>query len=187
MKFALPNVMTNTRFLIALSLLALTGCASNTPTLCDSNSWHERGYSHAMKGSDEQSSKAKTDCSTEDAPLAYRMGFDYGLQKYCTFKRGLWAGEMGKGAAESCAQPKWDEYQTGYLTGHKIFAVNSDLESISHELETVRSQLWELESAGETQNSAPVQDKLARIEQLKQQRYQASRHLMNLKVDTRTP
>ncbi len=187
MKFAQLHVLTHLRPALLITLLTLTGCASTTPTLCDSNSWQERGYSHAIQGNDAQSSEARNDCATEDAPLAYRLGFDYGLQKYCTFKRGLWAGEMGQEPVESCAAPKWDEYHTGFLTGHKIYKVNSDLEAISKELESLRNQLWELETAGESQMSPKIRAKIARIEQLKEQREQASRHLMNLKADTRTP
>ena len=175
--------MNLTRLFIVSILASLAGCATTAPEFCDSASWQERGYAHAMKGSEDQSDEARNDCAAKDAPLAYRMGFDYGLKKYCTFKRGMWAGEHGQGPAESCAEPQWDEYQTGYVTGHQIFEVNSRLESISQELETARKELWELEKSGRPTSDRDVQAFQARIDQLKQARDQASRHLMNLRVD----
>ena len=176
--------MKRTGLLITLAAAALSGCATTAPEFCDSDTWQEKGYTHAMRGNEDQSDEARNDCAAKDAPLAYRMGFDYGLKKYCTVKRGLWDGEMGQGPAESCAEPKWDEYQTGYVYGDKIFQVNNQLEAISKELEMTRTTLWELESAGQPTDSPLVRDKMARIEQLKQQREQASQHLMNLRADT---
>ncbi|MFK8031583.1 MAG: DUF2799 domain-containing protein [Gammaproteobacteria bacterium] len=172
---------------IVLAAAALSGCATTAPEFCNSDTWHDRGFSHAMGGSEDQSSEAGNDCAAKDAPLAYRMGFDYGLEKFCTYKRGIWAGEMGQGPAESCAAPKWDEYQTGYIYGHKIFEVNARLEAISKELENTRNILWNLETSGQQANSAKVKAKTARIEQLKQQREEASQHLMNLRADTNLP
>lgn len=170
---------------LILTVVSLSGCATVTPEFCDSDTWHERGVAHAMNGEQDQSDDANNDCAAKDAPIAYRMGFDYGLKKYCTFEKGLWAGEMGQGPAESCATPGWDEYQTGYVTGHKIFKVNTHLESISKELEATRNMLWKLESAGQTPDSPEIREKTARIEQLKHDREQASEHLMNLRAQIR--
>ncbi len=173
-----------TRLVVVLMLASLAGCATNAPQFCDSETWQERGYVQAMKGQNDQSDETPNNCAAKDAPLAYRIGFDYGLKKYCTFKRGMWAGEHGQGPAESCAEPQWDEYQTGYVTGHSIFNVNVKLEAISKKLESARTELWALEAAGRHATSSSVKAKQTKIEQLKRDREQASRHLTNLRADT---
>ncbi len=175
------------RVALPLMLAALTGCATHSPQSCDANTWQERGYAHAMNGQPVASEESGKTCFSDSAPEAYQAGFDDGLKNYCSFKRGMWAGEHGQEPTSRCADPEWDEYQTGYLTGLKIFNVNSRLEAISKQLESARSDLWALEAAGRHATSSSIKAQQARIDQLKREREQASRHLMNLRADVNRP
>ena len=100
---------------------------------------------NAMSGKQLSANGSVNNCSNE-APLAYSMGFEVGLDRFCTFERGLFGGEHGNAPAQSCSDAKWEEYQEGFLTGREIFTANQRLELIASQLKLTRRQLWDLQS-----------------------------------------
>ena len=137
--------------IITLCVLFLTGCASTSPytttspTTCNLERWQQLGASNAMSGGQFEDHRSVNSCSNE-APLVYRMGFESGLEKYCTYEQGLFGGKHGKAPAQSCDDSKWDQYKEGFLTGREMRATNQRLEVIASQLKLKRKHLLEVQS-----------------------------------------
>lgn len=169
---------------ILVSAGFLSACATTQPEFCDARNWQDIGYQDAMAGKEDNALEARNDCATDDAPLAYRLGFDYGLSKYCTFKRGLFTGEHGQAPVESCATEKWDEYQNGYLMGRELYQTNQTLESISQQLVETRSTLWDLRKNNNDPGiAAQIQQLEATLSALLERRNRESKRLLALRAD----
>ena len=108
-----------------------------------------------MSGGQLSDNESVSSCSNS-APIAYRMGFEYGLHKFCTFEQGLFEGEHGDQPSLSCREPKWEQYQEGFLTGRQIFGANQRLELINTELQLTRKHLLDVPSKGGTDALAAV-------------------------------
>lgn len=160
------------------------GCASTTPEFCNAQTWQEIGYGDALAGSTVEHTASENSCSTKGAPVAYRLGFDFGLSKMCTFDKGLFTGEHGQSPAQSCSDPQWDEYQHGYIMGHRIHQTHSRLEMISAQLADHRTRLWKLDAdQADATNPNEKQQIEAQIKRLIAARDVESRLLTNLRAD----
>ncbi len=131
--------------IITLCILFMTGCAITSPQSCNLDNCQALGMSNAMSGGQLADNESVSRCNNE-APFAYRMGYEVGLDKFCTFERGLFGGEHGKAPVQSCSDSKWEEYQEGFLTGREIYATHQRLELITAQLELTRKQLWDVQS-----------------------------------------
>ncbi len=141
----------------------------------------------AMSGGQYEGDRAVNSCSNE-AALAYRMGFDSGLEKYCTFEQGQFGGQHGQAPAQSCNGPKWDQYQAGFLNGREIRATNQRLEAIASRLNLTRRHLVEAQSvAGMGPLSKIDNDRInalrSDIADLSSERDSANRRLFTLQSD----
>ncbi|MFK8032256.1 MAG: DUF2799 domain-containing protein [Gammaproteobacteria bacterium] len=130
---------------ITLCVLFLTACASTSPTACNLERWQAAGANNAISGGHFDDHHRVNSCSNE-APLAYKMGFEAGLEKYCTYEQGLFGGQHGKAPAQSCNDARWIQYEEGFLTGREILATNQRLEVIASQLELKRMHLLDVES-----------------------------------------
>lgn len=170
---------------VMFMVMWMSGCTTVTPQFCNAENWHEIGYTDAMTGTSDHATPEPNSCASDDAPISYRLGFDYGLNKVCTFKKGLFTGEHGKPPARMCSDDKWDEYQNGYLMGHRIHLTNSMLEDLSARIEAYRRQLWQLESApNASQFQTDIQALKAIISSLIGERDSESRRLLGMRADT---
>lgn len=177
--------MRNTIFIFCVLFLA--GCASSSPVTCNLQHIQQLGASDAMSGLVAQNRSAVSSCSNE-APLAYRMGFETGLERFCTYEMGLHGGQHGMAAAQSCGDAKWEQYSQGFLTGREILATNQQLETIASQMELTRKHLSEAQSHV---GSGPLQSiDIQRVNELRKdiavlsaERDAANRRLFTLRSD----
>lgn len=129
-----------------ISVLCLAGCAGTSYSTCNIENWQQLGLVKAMSGGNLQDNAPVNSCSGE-VVLAYRAGFELGLEKYCNYEQGLSRGEVGKVPAQSCTDPKWDQYHEGFQTGRQIRATHQRLETIASQITMTRRHLQEVQSS----------------------------------------
>lgn len=142
-----------------LCILFLTGCASTgSPQTCSLDTWQALGASTAMSGGLISDYESVSSCGTS-APVAFKTGFEQGLEKTCTFENGLFTGEHGKTPVKSCSDSSWGQYQEGFLTGREMYSSSQRLEVIASRLALTRKHLSALQSNHATGTLAAVDHK----------------------------
>ncbi|MEM7083913.1 MAG: DUF2799 domain-containing protein [Pseudomonadota bacterium] len=134
------------RHLLTLCVLYLAGCSTMPLQTCNVDQWRDHGASTAMSGGQLDDNEPVYACSNS-APIAYRMGFEYGLEKLCSYEQGLFEGEHGDEPLPNCRDSKWQRYHHGFLTGREIYAGHQRLELITTELRLTRKQLSDVPSS----------------------------------------
>ncbi|NNF18027.1 MAG: hypothetical protein HKN70_14885 [Gammaproteobacteria bacterium] len=175
----------NLRTLLGIALVStgVAGCATSAPQACHSNSPGYGGTAYALAETTYNGVTASGVCNTEkDARTVTALAPADNTN--CSFKKGLFAGEHGVYPDGNCDDSNWNEYETGYTMGRKIYDANNRLEIVSEALETSRTRLWLLESSPDgIGQAAEISRVKANIEALIQVRDLESRRLHNLHAD----
>lgn len=142
----MPTIFRYLRYLPALLLILLSGCASMSPEQCRQADWRQIGYADAIKGLPgsqiNEHASACAEVGVRPNLDAYLQGRQQGLQTYCQPENGFQAGRRGNGnlGAECPAQLRYGFLQQ-YDFGRQIRALESDLSSRRSDLDSNRDRI----------------------------------------------
>ncbi len=88
----------------------------------------DRGRDEALAGQPRSAA-----CQVPAAARAYRIGYDDGLQRFCTARSGFDFGRLGAMDRDICPPESSAAFQGGYRLGKELFDLNRRLERISTE------------------------------------------------------
>lgn len=162
--------------LLALTLLALSACASMSKKECLAADWYSVGVEDGAKGYPiSRIGNYRKDCAEVGvAPDAeqYQQGRLAGLKSFCTYDRGYSEGKRGSRNQGVCPPgPLADEFAQGYQSGHHVYEVNVQIRNLERQLNDTRNEVaqvrgnldngYRLDSSGKKQTlTKPERDAL---------------------------
>lgn len=140
------------RFLVVLTGLLISGCATMDEDECRLADWHAIGYEDGVLGaSASHIGKRREACADHGIKpnlAAYRQGRDEGLREYCTPANGYRLGRNGRSLSSACPVELQGNFSNAYREGREIYqaaavvrSTKSKLKRKEHELAEVRSSL----------------------------------------------
>lgn len=109
--------------LVAVLVLA-SGCAVMTPEQCEYADWMDLGERDARMGRPYEyiAERAKACRKADISPdaVAYRVGWDRGIVRYCTVDQGFADGLAGRAYSQACPTQIETEFLNGYSIGNEI-------------------------------------------------------------------
>jgi hypothetical protein len=110
------------KYFMLLTLL-LVSC-SNLREECKKTNWYHKGKEDALKGErlprNRDYQRACLDVGIEISHERYQKGFDLGLKRYCTYKRGLQMGSTNQDDHLLCEQ-KYPKFKKGFHKGFRAY------------------------------------------------------------------
>jgi hypothetical protein len=140
------NASTVTRLFAALTLLALSGCASLSRNECLSANWEDVGIRDGANGRPEeyliQHSKACAKAAVVPDRGAWTKGREQGLERFCVPHRAYQIGEYGAGFDSAiCRNFDQDRLIAAYQHGREVNRLAGELSSIDSEMANIRVEL----------------------------------------------
>lgn len=116
------------KLLSAIGLLVILGaCASLSKSECFNADWQQIGYKDGSEAKSvtrfESHRKACSKHGVQANQASYNIGYQKGVRVYCSYDKGLKAGQSGKVAARIC--PQDSNYVAGHTKGIKSFCTYS--------------------------------------------------------------
>ncbi len=131
--------------MLALSILVLSGCATLNKDECLTADWYQIGYEDGARGyADTRISSHREACAKHGITpdfRDYQDGHEEGVIRFCTPSNGFIQGKKGYQYTGLCPTALEDGFLDGYDAGHKIYAVTSEVRTLSSELSQNERQI----------------------------------------------
>jgi Protein of unknown function (DUF2799) len=194
------------KFLAALLVLALPGCATMNKSECLNVDWRTIGYEDGVAGrSGDRIAQHRKACAKHGVVPnldAYQSGREQGLREYCQPDNGYQLGSSGATYVASCPADLKQGFESAYHSGFELYTLRARVANATSELEASRQELAQSEkdlvaisavvldrstdntaraqALLDAKNNAERQGQLkARIRQLEKDRYTYQRDLDN--------
>jgi hypothetical protein len=133
------------RFVCAMAVLVLGGCASVSKSECQSGDWYDIGVRDGANGYGEERflDNAKA-CAKHGLPAdreRWSAGRQHGLERYCTPRNGFAVGAQNAGYAGVCPGPNEDGFLHGYNLGRDLADARGRLGHFDHEIHEIHEKL----------------------------------------------
>jgi Protein of unknown function (DUF2799) len=121
----------------------MAGCATISEKSCRYDSWHDIGYSAAMKNADHADHISDVDKICGKLGIIvdydqYKAGFAEGTRDFCVPANGFQWGLKGNIYNGVCANPA---FNAAYDDGHHIYKIEQRKMAITNRLESIRGRL----------------------------------------------
>lgn len=136
--------------LIALSVLALEGCAGGmSKDECLYADWRAIGYEDGARGAPASAVSSHRQACAKKAGVtpdmtAYLMGRDEGLNQYCQVSNAFSIGARGGRYYGVCTGPEEGAFVTAYQQGNQLFALQNDVAHAEHALAAADKRLQDI-------------------------------------------
>lgn len=162
--------MMNKLWLLTLSGLLLSGCASMNKDACLTADWRTIGFEDGSKGKHESTiSEYRKDCArhgvTPDLD-AYRAGHLEGADRFCTPGNGFRLGQAGTVYNNSCPPQLERAFLTAHADGLQLHRLQRHLQQQQAELRKAERQLSAMEYELATLEEQLIADGYTREERL---------------------
>ena len=157
------------RHAISLMLIPvfLAGCQSMSETECQVADWGRVGFNDGAQGEPERRIAAYTkDCGkigVQPNAVAYRQGWDAGIQRFCTAANGWRAGLEGqRDKAQVCqGQPGFDRFSHALNAAMQVYRTQEKIRENTQEINRLQKKL---ESPGTDDEKRQIRRKLQDID-----------------------
>lgn len=151
------------RLATVTSLVALiAGCSTMNQEECIRADWRLIGEADASKGLHSSVlDEYREDCA-EYAIVPdrdqYFLGFDRGLERFCTRSRGFYFGKEGGNYRGTCPAEKEPAFLLGYEPGHELFMIEDRLNEIRTGLRDGERKIYQLRETIERKERQMVKE-----------------------------
>lgn len=137
--------------LIALSTLALAGCATMSEDECRTMDWRTAGYEDGATGQGiERLTSRRQSCAKHGvAPDldAYRAGRDEGLLEFCRPANGFRVGTQGRGYSGACPEHLESAFDDAYQAGRDLWRLESRVRDTAQGIANRHAEVEQIDSA----------------------------------------
>lgn len=156
------------RFLLVVSVVLLTGCASLSREECLTGDWHGIGYSDGLQGRAEtylqQHQQACAEHQIKINLDNYLAGREKGLQQFCLPANAYQQGRAGKTYNYVCPKAQEQAYLDAYNKGYAYYQQNEKVKKLQREINSEKRRIASLkEEILETEKKL-VSDGLSKAE-----------------------
>jgi Protein of unknown function (DUF2799) len=187
-----------TAMVLAVTVLALSGCASMSKQECRVADWRTLGYEDGVAGrSGDTISRHRKACAvagvTPDLD-AYQAGRTDGLREYCQPENGFRVGTNGGNYSGFCAADLAPSFTEAYQSGRELYARQSRYNQVSSRLNYARNEIVRIDSQVASEGLVIVDKEstpetraqaLLQIKQLVENRQRLSDEIPQLESDLR--
>lgn len=118
-------------FLISIPVI-LASCATLNKSECLNADWQAIGLEDGSAGRDatyvQKHGKACSEHDSVPDVEQYQLGYEAGLERFCTARMGLWLGETGQDFKDVCPAELGGDYLKGYEKGHRFFRMLEEID-----------------------------------------------------------
>jgi len=149
-------------------LLLLSGCSTMNQAECVQADWQIIGQADASKG--EHSAildEYRADCakfSVVPNREAYFLGYEQGLQQFCTRASGFYFGKKGGVYSGICPKSLEAAFLEGYNPGHELFMIRDELVDLRSSLSSAEGEIRSIERKIKRKEDQLVSDKSTQTE-----------------------
>ena len=145
-------------FVLALSVLLLTGCATLTESECARSNWHSIGVQDGRAGHTpdrlEQHERACTKHGYGIDARAYDAGYREGLNSFCVPHRAFQLGRNGDAYKNQCWASAERTFLPAYYLGKDVYAMEEELKLIDNEVEQLHKEIKDSNTSAEVRKIA---------------------------------
>ena len=124
------------------SILLFGGCAVHCADLCSAEDAQTAGYHDGSQGRHScEFVHARTD------GVAYRSGWQQGIERFCTEANGYQLGAQGAPFSKECPVAFATSYLDGYQSGYAIYLSQLEIEAMEHAIEAKSAELEQVYAA----------------------------------------
>ncbi|MFO1425667.1 MAG: DUF2799 domain-containing protein [Steroidobacteraceae bacterium] len=133
------------RGMVAIAVLALSGCATVSRNECRTGDWFDIGVRDGARGWGEErfldDAKACARHGLAADREAWLQGRERGLERYCTARNGFDVGAQGGSYGGVCPRLREDEFLHGYSLGQDLAQVRAEMARRDHRIHELRERL----------------------------------------------
>jgi hypothetical protein len=136
--------------ILLLSSLLLSGCATLSKNECLTANWASIGYEDGLQGQarDRIGShrRACADYGIDPNLEEYQLGYNQGLEIFCTPQNGFLKGKSGYTYTGICTGNLASGFLQGYENGREIYLATGEVNRLRGELHTLDNRISHLEN-----------------------------------------
>ncbi|WP_372626311.1 DUF2799 domain-containing protein [Arsukibacterium sp.] len=162
--------MTDSKWLVLLTALLMTGCAGMDKSQCLTADWRTIGFEDGANGKPETAiATYRQECADHGVTPelnAYRLGHRAGSERFCTRVNGFNVGKRGASYQNSCMPDLEADFLPGYRDGKTLYDLQRGLNSARSAAEKQHRLISALEQDIVSNTELLVADGLSREERV---------------------